>query len=34
MRPAGWLFLACSWGFIVALVAFCFWKVFAKKRVE
>jgi hypothetical protein len=34
MRLSGWIFLALSWGFILSLTAFCFWKVFTKKRVD
>jgi len=34
MRPAGWAFLVLSWGFIVTLVAFCFYKIFSKKKVD
>ena len=34
MRPSGWVFLVLSWGFITALVIFCFYKIFAKKKVE
>jgi flagellar biogenesis protein FliO len=34
MRPSGWAFLFLSWGFIISLVIFCFWKIFAKKKVS
>ena len=34
MRPSGWIFLILSWGFILGLVIFCFYKIFAKKRVD
>ena len=29
MTPAGWVFMACSLGFVLALVGFCFYRVFA-----
>ena len=34
MRLSGWAFLILSWGFIIALTVFCFYKIFAKKKVE
>jgi len=34
MRPSGWVFLILSWGAIIALVAFCFYKIFTKKKVD
>ena len=34
MTPAGWLFLLVSWGFILALGAFSFYRVFSKKKVD
>jgi len=34
MTKFGWLFLVCSWGFILGLVVFCFSKVFAKKEIR
>ena len=27
MTPAGWIFMACSLGFVLALVGFCFYRV-------
>jgi len=30
MNFAGWLFLALSWGLILGLTAFCFWRIFTK----
>lgn len=29
---SGWLFLAGSWGLILGLCVFCFWKVLKKKE--
>ena len=34
MRLSGWIFLILSWAFILALTAFCFYKVFTKKKVD
>lgn len=34
MTIGGWLFLVLSWGIILALAAFCFIKVFAKKEIK
>ena len=34
MRESGWLFLVLSWGFIIALVIFCFYKIFSKKKLN
>ena len=34
MRLSGWIFLLLSWAFILILTAFCFYKVFAKKKVD
>jgi hypothetical protein len=34
MKTGGWVFLILSWSFIVGLVAFCFFKIFTKKKVE
>jgi glycerol uptake facilitator-like aquaporin len=34
VTAGGWIFLALSWGFIIALVAFCFYKVFSKKELD
>ncbi len=31
MTPGGWIFLLLSWGFILGLTVFCFWKVLRKK---
>lgn len=30
MTLAGWLFMLCSTGFVVALVAFCFYRVLTR----
>jgi len=32
MKPEGWLFLGLSWGFILALCAFCFLRMFQTRR--
>lgn len=32
MTPQGWVFLAVSWGAIIALCAFCFYRVFRGHR--
>ena len=32
MTSAGWVFLALSWGSILALCAFCFSRVFRGRR--
>jgi hypothetical protein len=34
MKISGWVFLLASWGFILGLTAFCFYRVFAKKKVD
>ena len=34
MRLSGWIFMGLSWAFILFLVAFCFWKMFFKKKVD
>jgi hypothetical protein len=34
MRASGWLFLIVSWGFIISLSAFSFYKILTKKKVE
>jgi len=34
MTAGGWIFLVISWGAILLLAIFCFWKVFTKKRLE
>lgn len=34
MRLSGWTFLIISWGLITALVIFCFYRVFTKKKVD
>ena len=31
MNVGGWVFIVLSWGFIIGLCAFCFWKIFSKK---
>ena len=32
MTMTGWIFLGVSWGLIIMLGAFCFWKVFKAKK--
>lgn len=34
MTRAGWVFLMASWGLILLLTGFCFWRVFAKKELK
>jgi len=34
MSGAGWVFLVVSWGFIIVLSAFCFYKVFSKRELK
>jgi glycerol uptake facilitator-like aquaporin len=34
MTLAGWVFLGLSWGFIIVLSVFCFYKVFSKKELK
>jgi hypothetical protein len=34
MRPGGWVFLILSWGIILGLTIFCFFKVFSKKELK
>jgi len=34
MKTSGWIFLIFSWGFITALVLFCFYKIFTKKKLQ
>lgn len=34
MNLYGWLFIVISWGFIIGLTAFCFVRVFSKKKFE
>jgi hypothetical protein len=34
MKLAGWIFLVISWGFIISLSAFCFYKVLSKKELK
>ena len=34
MRLSGWIFLTLSWVSISILTAFCFYKVFTKKKIE
>jgi len=33
MRTSGWIFLVTSWGLILGLTGFCFYKVFSKKKI-
>jgi hypothetical protein len=32
MSVKGWLFLLMSWGAVTALVLFCFYNIFTKRR--
>lgn len=32
MRPDGWLLLALFWSTIIAVVAYCFYRVFTKEN--
>lgn len=34
MRLGGWAFLFFSWGLIIAMLIFCFHKIFANKNKE
>lgn len=34
MKTSGWLFLAFSWGLIIFLSVFSFWKILTKKKVD
>ena len=34
MRISGWIFLILSWGLMFSLVLFCFYRIFAKKKVD
>jgi len=34
MRLSGWIFLAISWGFIISLAVFSFYKILTKKKVD
>ena len=34
MKLSGWAFLIISWGFILSLLLFCFYKIFTKKKVD
>jgi hypothetical protein len=34
MKASGWLFLALSWGIIVFLSAFSFYRILIKKKVD
>lgn len=34
MRPSGWAFLMLSWGFIIGLVIFCFYKILTRKKID
>jgi hypothetical protein len=34
MSLGGWFLLAISWGAILSLATFCFWRVFSKKEVK
>lgn len=33
MNTGGVVFVTLSWGFIISLAVFCFYKVFSKKKV-
>lgn len=32
MTGGGWVFITLSWGFILGMTIFCFWKVLGKKK--
>ena len=32
MTPAGWTFMLCSVGFVIALTVFCFYRVLSKPK--
>lgn len=32
MNNLGWVFLSVSWGFIIILAAYCFYRVFSGKK--
>jgi len=34
MNAGGWIFLILSWAFIFSLTAFCFIRIFTKKKVD
>jgi glycerol uptake facilitator-like aquaporin len=34
MEPLGWIFMAVSWGLIILLAVFCFYRIFRKKEVD
>ncbi len=34
MTTSGWLFMAGTWGVILALTVFCFVKIFSKKKMD
>lgn len=34
MKPSGWLFMALSWGLIIFLSVFSFYKILTKKKVD
>ncbi len=34
MNPGGWIVLLVTWGLILGLMTFCFWKVFSKKEIN
>lgn len=34
MSVSALIFVILSWGFILGLTAFCFWKVFSKKEMD
>jgi len=34
MKASGWLFLALSWGLIIFLSVFSFYKILTKKKVD
>jgi len=34
MNLEGWVLLAISWGAILILSTFCFWKIFSKKEIK
>ncbi len=34
MKTSGWIFLILSWGLIISLSVFSFYKVLSKKKVD
>jgi hypothetical protein len=34
MTFLGWIFMLVSWGLILSLAAFCFMRIFEKKKID